>query len=158
MITKEYLHRIFDYVDGNLVWKIARQKVAAGSIAGYVNPNGYKYITLDKKRYKAHRLVFVYHYGYMPKELDHIDRNKINNKIENLREVSHSDNCKNIGVKKNNISGVKNVSFHKSRNKYNVRLKINAKTTSFGYYEDLELAELVAIEARNKYYRINEGI
>jgi hypothetical protein len=158
MLNKEYLHSLFNYIDGNLVWKVARQKVAIGSTAGYVNPNGYKYITLDRKRYKAHRLIFMYHYGYFPKEIDHIDRNKLNNRIENLQDISHSDNCKNMGLKKNNTSGVKNVSFIKSRNRYEVCLKINQKKISFGYYKDLNLAELVAIEARDKYYRINKGI
>jgi len=158
MITQKYLHSLFNYVDGDLVWKVSRQKVAIGTVAGYVNPNGYKYITLDKKRHKAHRLVFMYHFGYLPKEIDHIDRNKLNNRIENLQEISHSDNCKNVGLKKSNTSGIPNVSFNKTKNKYQVRLRINQKTTSFGYYDDLNLAELVAIEARDKHYRLLKGI
>ena len=52
----------------------------------------------------------------------------------------------------NNTSGVKNVCFHKGNNKWVVQLRINKKKKHFGCYEDLELAELVAIEARNKFY------
>jgi len=153
MITQQELLNLFDYKDGNLYWKQARQKVKAGSKAGSVNPStGYELIMVNQKRYRAHQLIFMYHHGYFPKEIDHIDRNKVNNKIENLRATNRIKNCQNIGLTKRNTSGYKNVSYLKQTNKWLVKININGKNKNFGHFEDIELADLVAQEARSKYF------
>jgi hypothetical protein len=91
-------------------------------------------------------------YGYLPKYIDHIDGNPSNNKIENLREVTNSQNCKNSKISITNKSGVKNVHWNKENKKWRVQLTINGKTKCFGSYDNLDTAELVAQEARNKYH------
>ena len=156
MITQERLKELFDYQDGNLVWKVKKAScVNIGTIAGWANRDvhGQQYmnIQLDKKAYKLHRLVFMYHYGYFPLKVDHIDGNRFNNKIENLREVNASQNAQNSKFRKSNKSGYKNVSFEKRNNKWRVTLQVDGVAKSFGYYEDIELAGLVAAEARNKF-------
>ena len=152
MVTQKRLKELFKYVDGQL---IRNEK-----IAGSVNKRSYRCVGVDHKIYKAHRLVFMYHHGYLPEQVDHIDGNKLNNSIENLRAANNSVNMMNRGFMKNNTSGSKNVFWCKDYQKWRVAVRINKKLRSFGRFEDLELAELVAVEARNKYHKefANHGV
>jgi len=151
ILTQDYLKSIFEYKDGNLYWKIKTlNKIPIGSEAGFVDV--YKRIGINGKIYSCHRLIYLFHYGYLPKFVDHIDNNKLNNKIENLREATVSQNACNQKLKKNNTSGIKSVFWHKNKQKWTVAIKINSKLKNLGYYHDIELAELVAIMAREKYH------
>jgi len=145
MITQKRLHDLFVYDDGNLIRN--------GKIAGSINKRGYRCICVDNKIYKAHRLVFLYHHGFLPEQIDHADKNPKNNRIENLRPASNGQNCMNRGLMKNNTSGFKGVFFDKETDKWRVAIRFNNKLHSFGRFKDLELAELVAIEARNKFHK-----
>lgn len=156
MITQERLKELFDYQDGQLIWKVKKaQCVKIGTAAGWektdVHKQVYLCIELDAKMYFAHRLVFMYHHGYFPKRVDHIDGNRLNNRIENLREVTASQNAQNSKFRKNNTSGYKNVFFEKRNQKWRVLLQVDGVSKSFGYYKDVELAGLVAAEARDKF-------
>jgi hypothetical protein len=153
IITKELLDELFEYKDGSLYWKIKiSKKIIIGNKAGSVNGNGYWRVRLNKKLYYAHRLIFSIHHGYIPKYIDHIDGNKLNNKIENLRKVTLIQNGQNSKLGKANTSGIKNVSWSKVKDKWVVHIRINRKKKNLGYYADIELAELIAIEAREKYH------
>ena len=152
-LTQEYLHQLFEYKNGNLYWKENRgNNKICGKKAGSVDKQGYLIIRINKKAYKTHRLMFLYHYGFIPNCIDHIDGNKINNNINNLREATRSQNGCNSKIKKNNTSGVKNVSWSKTNKKWVVQIRKNGKFLYRGFFDDLELAELVAIEARDKYH------
>jgi hypothetical protein len=154
MLDKEYILNLFYYLDGSLYWKNPTAKcMNRNDFAGKKRKDGYIDIKINGKIYLAHRLIFLYHHGYLPKYIDHIDGNPLNNKIENLREATQQQNCKNSKISKANTSGVKNVSFSKKSKKWQVSLSIDKKLKHIGFYEDLELAEFVAIEARNKYYK-----
>lgn len=147
----EQLKTAFDYKDGNLYWKISTSNVVKiGDKAGYIRKDGYVKITFNKKCYLLHRLIFAFHHGYLPKMLDHIDGNPSNNKIENLREANDFQNSWNKKVRPDSVSGIKGV--WKNYKKWGVTIQANKKVMYFGSFEDLELAELVAIEARNKYH------
>ena len=152
-LTQEYLHSLFYYKDGNLHWikPMAKNKIKENSIAGYKSKK-YVYVSINKKTYLLHRIIWLYHYGYLPNEIDHIDGNKQNNNIDNLRDVLHLHNQYNQKTNKRNTSGVKGVSFDKNRFTWVVRFNVNKKPIYFGRFNDLELAELVAIEARDKYH------
>lgn len=156
MLTKEYLHELFEYRDGHLYWKINKGKITSGTKAGCKHTPKPNYdcwvICVDGKLYKAHRLIYLYFYNELPKQIDHKDNNPLNNNIDNLRKASQSENCLNSLVSKRNTSGVKGVSWRKKSKKWTVRITINNKYVSFGSFNDKELAELVAIEARNKYH------
>ena len=157
MITQERLKELFDYQDGQLIWKVKKaQCVKIGTAAGWANRDvhGQQYINveIDNKSYKVHRLVFMYHHGYFPSTIDHIDGNRFNNKIENLREVTASPNAQNSKFRKSNTSGHKNVSFDKRNKRWRVMVRVDGVNKSFGYYDDLELAGLVAAEARDKFH------
>jgi hypothetical protein len=152
MITQEFLHELFEYCDGEMYWKNHKYKKLNGKKVGCLYNTNYIYVKIKNKHYSLHRLIFLYHYGFLPKNVDHIDCNKSNNKIENLREATRSQNQFNRQLQKNNTSGIKNVSWCKNSNKWKVQLRINNKKKSIGCYHDIKLAELVAIEARNKYH------
>jgi hypothetical protein len=131
----------FIEIDGQLYKKV-----------GCANPDGYINVGFKRKYYAAHRLVFLLNHGFLPEVVDHIDGDPTNNKISNLRAATKSTNALNRGPRVDNKLGIKNVCWSKLRKKWVVNININKKKTQIGYFEDLELAELVAIEARNKYH------
>jgi hypothetical protein len=153
-LSQEYLKSILDYdlETGIFTWKVNKsQRCKIGNIAGWLS-NGYREIEIDSKKYKVHRLAWLYVNGEIPKNLiDHIDGNRLNNKISNLREATYQQNGENYKKPKTNTSGVKNASWHKSSNKWVVSISIKNIKKTIGYFDNLEFAELVAIEARNKY-------
>jgi hypothetical protein len=153
-LTQKYLKSILDYnIDtGVFTWKVSKaQRTKIGDVAGSLS-DGYRKIGVNGKLYNAHRLAWLYVYGEMPKNLiDHIDCDRSNNKISNLRESTHQTNSENYKTPKTNKSGVKNVSWYKSLNKWVVSIGVKKIKKTIGYFDDIELAELVAIEARNKY-------
>lgn len=108
-LTQEYLKECFNYdpTTGNLIWKerprgrfrthaTYRKSVSfIGRVAGATHLNGYRSVSLDRKVYYVHRLVWLWHTGKMPTlVLDHINRNPSDNRIENLRECTHALNCR----------------------------------------------------------------
>jgi hypothetical protein len=136
-----------------LSWKKSKFPKKVGAMAGAIKSDGYWRIVVGGKTLLAHRIVWFLHHNRFPMaDLDHVDNNKLNNRIENLREATRSQNNMNTSPTKRNTSGAKNVSFHKRQKKWEVRVQVNRKMINFGYCDDLELAELVAIEAREKYH------
>jgi hypothetical protein len=154
-MNKEVSNFIFDYVDGVLHWKNPTnpRRTAIGSVAGSISKRGYIHVQYLNKIYKAHQIVFLMFNGFIPKTIDHINGILTDNRIENLRQVNTSENQQNSKIRKDNSSGVKNVSWHTRAKKWGVQLSVNGKIKHFGYFNDLELADLVAKEARNKYHR-----
>ena len=106
----------------------------------------------NNKNYLNHRIIFVMFNGYLPEFLDHIDGNSLNNKIENLREATQQQNCINRKHHSNSKSPYKNVYWNKAAKKWQVYCRIDGHLKYFGIFEDLELADLVAQEARAKYH------
>lgn len=149
------LNDLFEYRDGELYWKRKPSKygnIKVGDKAGSTHSIGYRIVQLNGRKYKAHRIIFFMHHGYVPEEIDHIDGDPSNNKVENLRAATHTQNMFNKKTYVNSISGVKGVSWHKAAKKWYVQIRSNQKHLFQGLFNDLELAELVAIEARNKYH------
>ena len=152
MITKDKLIELFEYDNGELRWKKSRQGVSAGSIVGCDNGLGYKTTKIDGVRHRVHRLIFMMFNGYMPETVDHINGNACDNRIENLRAANRMQNQKNRSKPITGKNPVKNVYWDKSSSKWRVSFKLNGKQRSFGSYADLEFAEFVATETRNKYH------
>ena len=118
ILTKEYLHTLFDYKDGELYWKIRPANcIQIGDKAGCLDTNGYYKIRIHKRMHGTHRIIFAMHHGYFPKQIDHIDRNTKNNKIENLRDASAAQNMWNTLKNPRNTSGYKNVLWRKDKKK-----------------------------------------
>jgi hypothetical protein len=143
-ITQEYLKQILDYnpetgIFTRVISKSSNAK--AGNVAGYLSPDGYIYIGINAKRYKSHRLAWLYVYGEMPSKcIDHINCNKTNNKINNLRLSTHSQNKMNTPKQKNNTSGFKGVTWHKELKKWMVAARLNKKRHYLGYFSDIKEA------------------
>ena len=147
-ITKELLHSIFEYKDGSIFWKQAKQGTRAGAIAGSINKRGYLVTQINGKDYKNHLIIYIMHYGYTKYEIDHIDKNPSNNKIENLREATKSQNQWNKSKQTNNSSGFKNVRFCKKTGKWAVAVQKHRKSYWGGYFDDIDQANIAAIKLR----------
>lgn len=149
------IQELLEYRDGQFYWKVNRSgSRGQGQLAGCLDTNnGYRKITIDGVQYGEHRLVYLMFHGYLPEIIDHIDGNPANNLIENLRECSHTQNMYNQKRAKNNTSGVKGVCWDKASGKWKVTIQIRGNRLFFGYHDDLELAELIVIEAREHYHK-----
>ena len=157
-MNKEILQQFFYYKEGKLYNKITRNsRSQIDQESGNVSSYGYRLVMLDKKAYRVHRLIFMMHYGYMPKEIDHIDGNTLNNRIENLRECSSSENKYNTKLRSDNKSGIKGVCWNKRANSWQAYLNSNGKRTYIGYFKDIQKAKNAVksyrIEQHNEFAR-----
>ena len=151
ILTQKYLHQLFDYKDGTLYWKIrSSHRIHIGDKAGCLDTNNYYKIRINGKMYGSHRVIYAWHYGYFPKIIDHIDGNPENNKIENLREATHSQNNWNSRKNSRNTSGFKNVRWRKERNKWTCQFQVNKKTISRGAFDTAEEASIFAEKLRKE--------
>ena len=151
--SQKKLQELFDYKDGELYWKEkTHSSIDLSKPAGHIGKDGYRRIQIERKLYKSHRLVWKYHCGKDPKEfIDHIDGNKSNNNIKNLREATRQQNSFNKITQKNNKLGIKGV--RKDGNKYIATIFINGKVKYLGVFNTIEEARLVREEAEIKLFK-----
>ena len=154
-LTQEYLQSIFDYKDGEIYWKKIKVKnqVQAGDVAGFITNNNYKNVRLDGKKIPVHHIIFIMHYGYLPKKIDHKDNNRLNNRIENLRIATTENNNQNAVRRKDNTTGVKGVNFCKRDKRFIARIQANSSRHLVGYFKTLEEAEKALVAARKEYHK-----
>jgi hypothetical protein len=150
MITKEQLLHWFDYKDGELYWKnktAPGSHIKTGQKAGRPHkssgkPTGYRHVHILGKNYLTHRLIFLMFNGYLPKEVDHINGNRGDSRIENLRAADRSQNTQNAKIRKDNKTGVKGV--YPLNGKYKAQIQANKKRHLVGYFDTIaEAAEAV---------------
>lgn len=123
-----------------LLWKMCRKY---SKIAGCQKQNGYMAVNILKTTYLSHRVCWFLHYGKFPEnEIDHVDRNGFNNKIDNLREATRQQNAVNRTKLSNNTSGFKGVFWRKSRATWIAVISFNHKTTYIGSYSSPEEASI----------------
>jgi hypothetical protein len=153
MITQEKVLELFDYKDGKLYWKTSKSNcIKKGERAGCLSTNGYWRICIDRKSYREHKIIFLFHNGYMPKWIDHIDGNKLNNRIENLRSCTRAENSWNMKKFSNNTSGIKGVCWSKEKEKYIARITQNKQVKFIGYFDTLKDASEAIFNARNNFH------
>jgi len=160
-ITVDEVREVFDYDEetGQLIWKIKPcKKVNIGDVAGSYNNEGYRQIIYKRVNYLLHRLVWGYVHGKFPlKDIDHIDGGRANNRISNLRAVSHQENSKNSKLSKRNKSGITGVRKYKSSG-WTAEISINGKKTHLGCFGDFFEACCARKSAENKHgYHPNHG-
>lgn len=145
-MTQEELKDILEYQNGKFYWKKTlsnRNKI--GNRAGTITMHGYEVISIKGKRFYSHTLSYLYHYGKIPKMIDHINNNGLDNRIENLRECNSFQNSANKFKAVTNKTGYKGV--HKIKSgKYRVQFQIGSTRKHLGYFDNL----LEAKEAYNK--------
>ena len=120
--------------------------------AGYVNKAGYLRVGVFDVNYWVHRIIWLWVHGEMPKHIDHINGIPSDNRVENLRSVTHKENHKNQVIPRSNTSGVMGVSWHKLTKKWQSNISINGKNTYLGLFSDKN----EAIKAR-KQAEIEQG-
>lgn len=144
--TQAYLNSILEYRDGLLYWKVKPAiKTKIGEIAGTINKDGYSIVRINYELYKAHNIIWKMLTGNDPEfEIDHIKKSiPANNRIENLRDVTHQENIKNKSKHKNNTSGYTNIRIVKD--KYQVYFISNKYYKTFSNLDE-------AIQHRNEKY------
>ena len=140
--TKAQLQSLFTYADGNLYWRERKGRRLAGTLAGTASHH-YHQICINYVLYRAHRLIWAYHYGPSEHMIDHANNNSFDNRVENLRECLHSQNSQNSRVPKSNTSGVKGVSWCKRKNKWKARIIVDGKEHHIGFFDDLQDAKKI---------------
>lgn len=137
----------YDPEQGKLFWKIKRSNnTDVGDEAGWVSSDGYRKVRFESKEVRAHKIIFFIEHGFTPDIIDHINGNKLDNRISNLRACSKSQNGMNRGKQKNNSSGVSGVCWNKSANKWQSYIKVDGKQIYLGVFAD----KLAAAEAVSK--------
>ena len=141
---------IFEYRHGQLFWKHDRgpNKVKGKRAGGYSGKSGYRYVHTDEGRMTEHRAIWIYHNGPIPEgmEIDHINRVRDDNRIENLQLLSHQDNLRRVKVAKG---------YKLHQGKYEVSIRIgNDKRKYIGRYSTEEEARAAYLEAKQQYHGV----
>ena len=141
IVKKMLEHLMYTPQDGKVWWvKHPRRSTANGTEAGNFRVDGYRKLKFCGKQYLVHRVAWLLHYGSWPLgDVDHIDGNPSNNKLENLRDVSHSINLQNRkSATTKNKTGFLGVV--KRRNKYAAHIHKDGRQVYLGLFSTAELA------------------
>lgn len=147
------LHELLKYdpVTGVLTWKVDRGLAKVGNPAGCTNDLGYILVGIDGRLYRAHRIIWAMVHGECPPELeiDHKDRDPSNNRLDNLRLATRTDNNRNMKMKHHNATGFKGVSIHPCTGKYRARITVDRKEVALGCFDTPEEAYAAYCKAAN---------
>ena len=146
-LTVEYLREVLDYnpETGIFTWRVARSGVKFGGVAGTLTLKGYCQIGLSAKLYLAHRLAWLYVNGSFPKSiLDHVNGDRTDNRIANLRVCNNSTNQENRSLGGSGAIPYLGVSFHKKTRKFRALIKFQGVLKHLGLFP-------TALEAHHAY-------
>ena len=143
----------YDPETGCFFWIVGNRKNRTGERAGSVNPCGYRVINIKNRLHREHRLAWLFVYGTIPSEdIDHINQDKSDNRIANLRLACSALNKQNLGLRADNKSGVRGVSWSKEYSKWVASIQVNYKMRMLGRFVNKEDAIAARIEAQQKYH------
>lgn len=157
-LTQEYIKSLFDYdpLTGVVTHRTQKVKAKVGDRAGSSSKSESRYLRIFGKKVLEHRIIWLYVYGELPQgEIDHINHDRGDNRLVNLREVSHKTNMQNKPKYSNNHTGMSGVSIDKRCGKYRAYLNIGGKPKGLGYftkYEDAVAARMVALDTVEGYH------
>ena len=141
ILTQELLRHLLDYNPdtGVLTWRAKpSQVVKIGQQAGTRRTDGYLALQINKQKMYAHRVIWLHVHGVWPQEeIDHINRNRADNRLVNLRAATRLENSHNTGKPATNTSGHKGVTFHHRNKQWQVQLSANNKTFYVGQFAQL---------------------
>jgi hypothetical protein len=139
-------HEHFRYEDGQLFWIRSRKGCSLLKPAGFRKPDGYIQIGVDYKYHYAHRIIFEMFNYEIPEgmQVDHIDRNRLNNRLENLRLATNQENQRN--------KYAKGFTWNKRFNAFQAQIMVNKKNKNLGYYKTQEEARAAYLTARSKLF------
>jgi hypothetical protein len=161
VLTQAKIKELMDYDPdtGDLTWIKPRPKIRVGEVAGSKKVNGYIGIMVLGRLYLAHRLIWLHVHGAWPKhQLDHINHDRTDNRLTNLREATQKENCKNMSIRSDNKSGVIGVFWYERYKKWEVYIKNNGKKVYLCRITDFFEAVCIRKSAENKYgYHENHG-
>lgn len=154
MINQEVALALFEYREesGTLHWKFGGTQFNSGDEVGTnastpMSATQYRSVFLFGKQYKVHRIIWLMKTGVWPDgEIDHIDGDGLNNRFENLRDVTHSQNLMNAAVRKDSTSGFKGVSYDGARDRWYAYINVRGKRKMLGRH----LTKQEAVAARAK--------
>ncbi len=144
------LKALFNYnpETGIITNKVNRWSAKKGQEAGSLHRFGYRNISIGRQLYKAHRIAWAIGHGAFPEdEIDHRNNRRDDNRLENLRSASKSQNCHNCLMRKDNTSQVKGVRWHSRDEKWEARIMVNRKSKNLGYFKNKESAAAAYAEA-----------
>lgn len=138
---------LFEYepLSGRVLWR------ETGAEAGSLS-QGYIRIKRGRRSYLAHRMAWLCWYGHWPSLVDHINGDRRDNRICNLREATRSQNKANSRVSKHNQSGLKGVGFHPSSGLWRARIRVNKRLISLGLHKTAAEAHAAYAEAAKRYH------
>lgn len=153
-ITQELLRALFKYEsDGKLLRKVTtNSRAKAGTYSGSINKAGYLRTVVLGRMYYNHHLVWFMHHETWPTAIDHINRDKQDNRIENLRECTQYQNTCNQRLRKQNKTGIKGVGWRPDKKKFRARIIVNGKELCLGHFKTLEEAAKIVKEARTRHH------
>lgn len=158
-LTYERAHELYECVDGVLFNKIGRQRAPKGAEAGTPDGNGYLVAMADGVRFKVHRIVWLMHHGVWPLQtIDHVNGDRSDNRIENLRDVDQVENSRNQKQRSTNSSGITGVHWNYIHRKWQASIYVMGKKIFLGRFSDIEAAGKARKEAEAEYgFHPNHG-
>ena len=125
----------YDKLNGQLIWAKSTKTTEKGDVAGSIDGRGYRQVRCWLKLELAHRMIWLIEKGSLPNLIDHIDGNRLNNRIENLRETTPRQNASNTAKHRDGALPGANFQSRLKQNPWHSKCKINGKTTHIGYFK-----------------------
>ncbi len=154
-LTQEWLKEHYDYnAETGELTRIKKDvnKSRIGFSAWPIDSNGYRKVVIKGKIYAVHRLIWLWMHGYFPPEMDHINHNRTDNRLSNLRKATRTQNSKNRSLRSDNTSGRVGISWQSSRKAWMAFINIDHKLTFLGRFKDFA----AAVAAREEAESVNE--
>jgi len=156
MLTQAKLKELISYNQetGDMKWKnISHNRVKPYTKAGHMDRTGYARLSIEGKKYMVHRLAWLYVYGSFPENaIDHINRDRNDNRFSNLRLATVKQNNENISLRSHNTSGYRGVTWHKAAKKWMASVTHNKKQIYLGLFDNLDDAANSAKNKRNELF------
>jgi len=141
---------VYNPETGIMTWTGKGRMQKAGAEIGHIDGHGYRVAMIRGKNYQVHRLAWLHVHGELPEEIDHVNMNRLDNRLENLRAADRQKNSFNKVAYSNNKLGIKGVHF--SQNRFVSQIMVNGKRIHLGTYKTPEEARSAYIDAANKYF------